>query len=138
AAPAARTPEAPVVPAATVVARTRIDSLLLCDSPVQSHQRACLFAHISENDIELNRVYRELLAELQSRADSVRPGGEPESVQQLRAAQREWLANRDEDCRARSREQEGELWAPVRARCFAELSDLRARELAAQLQRVRG
>jgi serine/threonine protein kinase len=125
-------------PRPRIVARSHLDSLLLCDSPVQSHQRACLFAHISDNDTALNSVYREMIAELLAR-DETPPGQrEPESVTRLRTEQREWLAWRDTECRRRSREQEGELWAPVRARCFAEFSGARVKELEGQLSRLRG
>jgi hypothetical protein len=36
---------------------------------------------------------------------------------------------RDDECRKRTIEREGPLWAPVRAKCLAEYSTLRAREL---------
>ena len=50
-------------------------------------------------------------------------------MQRLRAAQRSWLVYRDEECRKRTRAEEGPLWAPVRAKCLAEYSELRTREL---------
>ncbi|HJR62253.1 MAG TPA: protein kinase [Gemmatimonadaceae bacterium] len=134
--PAARSNEASARP--RLVARSHLDSLLLCDSPVQTHQRACLFAHISDNDTALNRVYREMISELRARGEAPAGQREPESVTRLRTEQREWLAWRDTECRRRSRESEGELWAPARAQCFAEFSAARVKELTGQLGRLRG
>jgi uncharacterized protein YecT (DUF1311 family) len=59
-------------------------------------------------------------------------------VRQVRAEQRAWLVERDAECRRRTRAEEGALWARVRARCLGEMSDQRAQELAAALDRVRG
>ena len=53
----------------------------------------------------------------------------PPTVQRLRSAQRAWLVYRDDECLRRTKPTEGPLWAPVRAKCLAEYSALRAREL---------
>ncbi len=110
--------------------------LPLCGSPAASAQRACLFAKIAENDRSLNQSYAALIAELRRRAGAVGGVAEPESVRRLRATQRAWLVFRDTECRRRTRGQ-GPLWASLRARCFAELSNRRADQLASALERLR-
>ena len=118
-------------------AGTRADSLGRCASPAATDQRACLFAHIAENDEELNRTYRELVDEMRRQAGAARGAPDPAVVRRLRGEQRSWLDRRDAECRQRGRGQEGPLWAPVRARCFAEFSDQRAAELARRLAALR-
>ena len=124
--------------AARRIPRSRADSVAACDSPTLADQRACLYVHIAANDGELNRVYGELIAALRARAGSRSQDGDPPAVRQLRAEQRAWLVERDAECRRRSRAEEGALWARVRARCLGEMSDDRAQNLAAELDRVRG
>ena len=120
------------------IPRSRADSLARCDSPALADQRTCLYVHIAANDVELNRVYGALIAALRGQAGTRGVGGDPPSVRRLRAEQRAWLVERDTVCRRRTRAQEGALWARVRARCLGEMSDQRAQELAATLDRVRG
>jgi uncharacterized protein YecT (DUF1311 family) len=80
-------------------------------------------------DAQLDRNYQALISHLKSEAGTRRGAAEPLTVQRLRAAQRSWLVYRDDECRKRTVEQEGPLWAPVRAKCLAEYSALRSREL---------
>jgi serine/threonine protein kinase/uncharacterized protein YecT (DUF1311 family) len=120
------------------IPRSRADSVAACESPALADQRACLYVHIAANDGELNRVYGELIAALRARARSGSRDGDPPAVRQVRAEQRAWLVERDAECRRRTRAEEGALWARVRARCLGEMSDQRAQELAAALDRVRG
>jgi uncharacterized protein YecT (DUF1311 family) len=99
-----------------------------CASPTTADQRACLLALLEEEDTRLTRSYNGLIADLRRRDGD----GEPASVQALRAEQRAWLAERDATCARQSRANEGELWAPVRARCLGALGVARAAELDAR------
>ena len=101
-----------------------------CASPATTDQRRCLMMHLARSDVALDRTYQSLIAEMK-RQEGTAPGTrEPESVRQLRVAQRAWLVYRDTECRQRNRGQEGPLWAPVRAACLAEFSGAREEELA--------
>jgi uncharacterized protein YecT (DUF1311 family) len=138
---AARTPNPPASPApSTVVAkgppRTRADSLERCRSAVTADQRSCLLARIADTDAELNRTYQELIAELRRLAGSG-ARSEPRAVRRLREKQRDWLVYRDRECRRRGGGREGPFWADARARCFEELSRLRAADLTAALRQGR-
>ena len=78
----------------------------------------------------MNRNYRALITEMRLQ-EKIAPGAkDPPPVVRLRVAQREWLANRDNDCRNRGKGTEGSLWARSRAQCLGELSSTRANELA--------
>lgn len=105
-----------------------------CSSPATTDQRRCLMMHLARSDVALDRTYQSLIAELK-RKEGTAPGAkEPESVHQLRVAQRAWLVYRDTECRQRNRGKEGPLWAPVRAACLAEFSGAREEELAKLLR----
>lgn len=99
-----------------------------CDSPAAADQRSCLNRAIVQNDAELNRTYQDLLAQS-------RKSGGPELEQRFRQSQRDWVNQRDADCRGAG---EGALWARERARCLAEQSDRRAAELRRNLNSLRG
>ena len=99
-----------------------------CDSPAAADQRTCLNRAIVENDADLNRTYQELLA--QSRKSG---GGELE--QRFRQQQRDWVVERDSECRGRG---DGNLWARERARCLADYSNKRTAELKRNLNSLRG
>jgi uncharacterized protein YecT (DUF1311 family) len=99
-----------------------------CASPARDDQQRCLLGYLAKSDVQLDRSYQALISRLKSES-AKKPGGEPISVQRLRNAQRAWLVYRDEECRKRTIEREGPLWAPVRAQCLAEYSALRSREL---------
>ena len=100
-----------------------------CTSPAIDDQRRCLLGYLARSDAELDRNYQALIGQLKSEARTQEGAPEPPAVQRLRTAQRSWLVYRDEECRKRTRAREGPLWAPVRVKCLAEYSELRAREL---------
>ncbi|MFL5620132.1 MAG: lysozyme inhibitor LprI family protein [Gemmatimonadaceae bacterium] len=100
-----------------------------CASPARDDQQRCLLGYLAKSDALLDRYFQALILRLQSEAGARSSTTEPAAVQRLRTAQRAWLAYRDDECRKRSKDREGPLWAPVRAQCLAEYSALRAREL---------
>jgi len=99
-----------------------------CDSPAAVDQRSCLNRAIVENDADLNRAYQELLAQS-------RKSGGPELEQRFRQAQRDWVNEREAECRGSG---EGTLWARQRARCLADHSTRRTAELKRNLNSLRG
>ncbi len=105
-----------------------------CTSPAQSDQRQCIMNSLARSDWTLNRVYQELIQEIR-RSGSTEGGA---SEQRLRVAQREWLVYRDTECRRRTRDREGDLWAPVRAKCLGDFSSIRTAELRQNLSDIRG
>ncbi|MGH7720353.1 MAG: protein kinase domain-containing protein [Gemmatimonadaceae bacterium] len=117
--------------------RTRADSLRRCNSPNSSDQRACLSAWVAEDDVGINRVYRELVGEYYRQAAADSSSAPPESVRLLAAEQRGWLASRALDCERRYEARPGALWAPRRAGCMRRLSEERREELGARLSRLR-
>ncbi|MGI8619747.1 MAG: lysozyme inhibitor LprI family protein [Gemmatimonadaceae bacterium] len=102
-----------------------------CASPAVADQRRCLLSLLSQYDVSLNSAYRDVIQRMRRNAGVAAGEPDPASVRELRAAQRSWLVYRDQECRRRTRSREGELWAPVRARCLGELSDVRAAVLRA-------
>jgi uncharacterized protein YecT (DUF1311 family) len=100
-----------------------------CASPAHEDQQRCLSGYLAKSDLMLDRYYQALILRLKSEAGTKAGAPEPPSVRRLRDAQRKWLVYRDDECRKRTRPSEGPLWAPVRAKCLAEYSSLRAREL---------
>jgi uncharacterized protein YecT (DUF1311 family) len=102
-----------------------------CDSPAAEDQRTCLNRAIARSDVNLNRVYQELVAQ-------ARVSGGSELEDRFRDQQRTWVFTRDEECRRQTRSQEGALWARVRARCLADHSARRTNELQASLNSLRG
>jgi uncharacterized protein YecT (DUF1311 family) len=99
-----------------------------CDSPAPVDQRSCLNRSIVQNDADLNRMYQELIAQS-------RKSGGPELEQRFREAQRNWVNQRDVECRNAG---DGALWAKERARCLAARSDTRTAELRRNLNSLRG
>ncbi len=99
-----------------------------CDSPAAVDQRSCLNRSIVQNDAELNRTYQDLLAQS-------RKSGGPELEQRFRQSQRDWVNQRDAECRGSG---EGALWARARARCLADQSERRTAELRRNLNSLRG
>jgi uncharacterized protein YecT (DUF1311 family) len=99
-----------------------------CDSPAPVDQRSCLNRSIVQNDADLNRMYQDLLVQS-------RKSGGPELEQRYRQAQRDWVNQRDVECRDSG---EGALWAKARARCLAERSTQREAELRRNLNSLRG
>ena len=99
-----------------------------CDSPAPVDQRSCLNRSIVQNDADLNRMYQELLAQS-------RKSGGPELEQRFQQAQRDWVNQRDAECRGSG---DGALWAKARARCLADHSVKREAELRRNLNSLRG
>jgi uncharacterized protein YecT (DUF1311 family) len=99
-----------------------------CDSPVPVDQRSCLNRSIVQNDADLNRMYQDLLAQ------SRKSGGD-ELEQRFRQAQRDWVNQRETECRGVG---SGALWARARARCLADHSTEREAELRRNLNSLRG
>lgn len=99
-----------------------------CDSPAAVDQRSCLNRSIVQNDADLNRTYQEVLAQS-------RKSGGPELEQRFREAQRNWVNQRDVECRNAG---DGALWARARARCLASRSETRTAELRRNLNSLRG
>jgi uncharacterized protein YecT (DUF1311 family) len=99
-----------------------------CDSPAAVDQRSCLNRSIVQNDAELNRTYQELLAQS-------RKSGGAELEQRFRETQRNWINQRDAECRDAG---QGALWARARARCLANRSEARSAELRRNLNSLRG
>src|SRR5215210_2777374 len=94
-----------------------------CDSPAAVDQRSCLNRSIVQNDADLNRTYQELIAQS-------RKSGGTELEQRFREAQRNWVNQRDVECRNAG---DGALWARARARCLAAHSETRTAELRRNL-----
>lgn len=100
-----------------------------CASPVPDDQQRCLLGYLAKSDLALDRKYEALISRLKAEAGSRGRAPEPLPVQRLRAAQRAWLVYRNDECRKRTIDREGPLWAPVRAQCLAEYAAFRTREL---------
>ena len=81
-----------------------------------------------QNDADLNRTYQELLAQS-------RKSGGSELEARFQEAQRQWVNQRDAECRDIG---QGSLWAKARARCLADRSGSRTAELKRNLNSLRG
>jgi uncharacterized protein YecT (DUF1311 family) len=99
-----------------------------CDSPTDTDQRYCLNRSIVANDADLNQTYQELIAQ-------ARKSGGSDLEERFRQSQREWINQRDADCRSAG---DGSLWARERARCLAAASNRRTAELQRNLNGLRG
>lgn len=99
-----------------------------CASPAADDQQRCLEGYLARADAQLNRSYQALVAQLRSEGGARTGTSEPATVRRLRNTQRNWVTYRNEECRKRTADSEGPLWAPVRARCLEEYSALRQRE----------
>jgi uncharacterized protein YecT (DUF1311 family) len=113
-------------PANSAATRTPRDP---CDSPNDTDQRYCLNRSIVANDADLNRTYQELISQAHKSG-----GGDLE--ERFRQAQREWINQRDADCRSAG--DDSRLWARARARCLADASSKRTAELQRSLNSLRG
>lgn len=101
-----------------------------CDSPTTVDQRTCLNRSIVTNDAGLNSTYQELIAQ-------ARKSGGSELEERIRQTQREWVNERDANCRPDA-QSAGRLWARSVARCLANYSDKRTAELRRTLEGLRG
>lgn len=122
----AATRTAPEPPPATSGPVRLGPAIAACDSPAAADQRSCLLSLLARYDVGLNTAYRGVIQRMRREA-GVSPGApDPAAVRALRAEQRSWLVYRDQECRRRTQSREGERWAPVRARCLGQLSEVRA------------
>jgi uncharacterized protein YecT (DUF1311 family) len=128
-------PGAPVDTSARVAQAPppKIEPSPSCSSPAPADQRDCLNSYLAISDSGLNRIYKELIAELKRRAGASGGDAEPAQVRTVRAGEREWVAFRDKECLQKSRGTEGKLWALPRAQCLAEYSRVREQQLAEML-----
>jgi uncharacterized protein YecT (DUF1311 family) len=115
-------------PANSVATRSSGDP---CDSPTTTDQRYCLNRSIVVNDADLNRTYQDLLAQ-------ARKSGGSDLEERFRQSQRDWVNQRDADCRAQTPTGEGKLWARPLGRCLADYSARRTAELRQSLSNLRG
>ena len=102
-----------------------------CDSPTTTDQRYCLNRSIVANDADLNSTYQDLL-------DQARKSGGSDLEERFRQSQREWVNQRDSECRARAPVESGKLWARALGRCLADYSSQRTSELKRNLSSLRG
>ena len=102
-----------------------------CDSPTMTDQRYCLNRSIVANDADLNRTYQDLLAQAQK-------SGGSDLEDRFRQSQRDWVNQRDSDCRAQAPVESGKLWARSLGRCLADYSARRTDELKRNLSSLRG
>jgi len=124
----------PTAPKATVpTASADSASGDACNSPAQPDQHRCLMRAIDENDVTLNAVYNRLITALNSHARANPDGADADVVERLRSVQRSWLDTRDQNCHTVGT---GPLYARDRARCFANESARRTRELSRMLDSV--
>jgi uncharacterized protein YecT (DUF1311 family) len=104
-----------------------------CASPEPEDQRKCLTEAIDRNDRALNSVFAKLVAALRRQASAAASDPDPDTVEELRAAQRKWLDERDAACHEVG---EPPRFARERSSCFAQQSANRARELQRMLEAV--
>src|SRR5262249_15140274 len=84
----------------------------VCASTEIGDQRTCLGQLIKENDVELNSVFRRLLTAMRRKANIADQDPEPQSIVDLREAERKWVEDRDVACRGVGG---GPLYARTRA-----------------------
>jgi uncharacterized protein YecT (DUF1311 family) len=102
----------------------------VCASTETGDQRTCLGQLIKENDVELNAVFRRLLTAMRRKANIADQDPEPQSIIDLREAEKKWVEDRDVACRGVGA---GPLYARTRAACYAGQSARRTRELRQML-----
>ncbi len=91
-----------------------------CDSGVQLHMTICALYHYYEKDVALNAAYQALMRRLQ----------QPSAREELRKAQRAWLAYRDAQCRFdTSAWQGGTLRPMLNANCLGAMTEARTHQL---------
>jgi uncharacterized protein YecT (DUF1311 family) len=105
----------------------------VCDSTDEDAQHACLLNAMERNDKGLDATYQRLIAVMRRQGGAQEGDFDPESVTQLRAAQRRWVEARDTACRDAG---DGPRYARARAQCFADQTAKRARELEARLAAI--
>jgi len=104
-----------------------------CASAEPGDQRTCLAQLIKENDVELNSVFRRLVTAMRRKANIADQDPEPQSLVDLREAEKKWVGDRDVACRGVG---SGPRYARTRAACYADQSAKRARELRQMLDSI--
>jgi uncharacterized protein YecT (DUF1311 family) len=97
-----------------------------CGSSAADDQQRCLTAAIDQSDRAVNAVLARVISGLRRQAGAADGDPDPPSVEQLRAAQRTWVDDRDSACRD----------ARGRSACFAEQTANRTRELQRMLDAI--
>jgi uncharacterized protein YecT (DUF1311 family) len=105
----------------------------VCSSPTDGDQHKCLMNAIDRNDVALNAVYQQLNAALRRQANVTIDNPNPESIDRLHEAERQWMDERDQACHTVGG---GPLYARERAQCFAEQSAKRTRDLQQMLDAI--
>lgn len=105
----------------------------ICASTETGDQRTCLGQLIKENDVELNAVFRRLVTALRRKANIADQDPEPQTIVDLREAEKKWVEDRDVACRGVGG---GPLYARTRAACYAGQSTRRVRDLRQMLDSI--
>jgi len=104
-----------------------------CASQAAEDQQKCLTEAIDRSDRAVTAVLAKLISALRRQAGAAAADPDPPAVDQLRAAQRAWVGDRDAACRDIG---EQPLYARGRSACFAAQSTNRARELQRMLDTI--
>ena len=105
----------------------------VCASTEVGDQRTCLGLLIKENDVELNSVFRRLVTAMRRKANIADQDPEPQTIVDLREAEKKWVEDRDVACRGVGG---GPLYARTRAACYAGQSARRVRDLRQMLDSI--
>ncbi len=105
----------------------------ICASAEPGDQRSCLTQLIKDNDVELNSVFRRLVTAMRRKANIADQDPEPQSLVDLREAEKKWVGDRDVACRGVGA---GPRYARTRAACYADQSSKRTRELRQMLDAI--
>ena len=105
----------------------------VCASTEVGDQRTCLGLLIKENDVELNAVFRRLVTAMRRKANIADQDPEPQTIVDLREAEKKWVDDRDVACRGTG---SGPLYARTRAACYAGQSARRVRDLRQMLDSI--
>ena len=97
-----------------------------CASTAADDQQRCLTAAIDQSDRAVNAVLARVISGLRRQAGAADGDPDPPAVEQLRAAQRTWVDDRNAACRD----------ARGRSACFAEQTTNRTRELQKMLDAI--
>ena len=124
------TPDSSSLPRDSARVRTTAE---VCASTELGDQRTCLGLLIKENDIELNSVFRRLVTAMRRKANIADQDPEPQTIVDLREAEKKWVEDRDVACRGVGA---GPLYARTRAACYAGQSARRTRDLRQMLDSI--
>ena len=105
-----------------------------CGSPISSDQGQCLNSAIDRADRSVNGVYQRLIAALRRQAGVSAADPDPVAVEDLRAAQRSWLQDREDACKSVG--EGSSFYARERSSCYADRSAARKADLQRQLDAI--